>query len=58
MGPAIPDSIHIIYGAAFACALAYFGMFFYATVDFITTLFNIALFAKKEKIEEKVNGTL
>jgi len=52
-GAPVKDIVNIIYGFFFACTLAYFGWFFYAGLDFITTILQISLYTKLENKEKE-----
>lgn len=48
-GPSVPLWVNWIYGLAFAGMLAYYGWFFYASLDLVTTLFQTAIFHKDKE---------
>jgi hypothetical protein len=49
MGPYVPCGVNLTYGVAYACGLAAYGWFGYATLEIITTLLMVNLYSKDEE---------
>ena len=49
IGPAVPCSVNLTYGVAYACGLAAYGWFGYATLEMITALLLLSSFSKDEE---------
>ena len=48
VGPSVPNGVNLTYGVAYACGLAAYGWFGYATLEIITALLLLNSFSKEE----------